>query len=53
MARERILILQKEAQRILNGEGDPYDGADAARIIDELCNNLRDMLDMAQPELTS
>lgn len=40
MDKERIQNIQEHAQAILNGDADNYDGADAARIIDDLCDAL-------------
>ncbi len=44
MLKEDVQALQQQAERILLGDSDNYDGADGARIISELCDALLDIM---------
>ena len=38
-----IQSIKEQAERIYEGDSDPYDGADAARTIIELCDYIEDL----------
>jgi len=42
--KENVEYREEQAQRILVGDGDNYDGADGARYIRELCRYCRELI---------
>jgi len=43
MRSEAIQSIKEQAQRMYEGDSDPYDGADAARTVIDLCNYIEDL----------